>query len=121
MTKKTLINKISTRLLGLEFKSDNVIKQKPIKNFVKKYCLIYSNNGHVFASCVKYTANKNSNVRKTKQNRLMLLSNCAVCGKKKSNFIKNKEFHNFDWFKMNKVIQNFSLTSDQLMAELHLK
>ena len=38
----------------------------------------------------KYTANENSNVRKTKQNRLMFLSNCAVCGKKKSTFIKNK-------------------------------
>ena len=31
----------------------------------------------------KYTANKNSSVRKTKQNRLMLLSNCAICLKKK--------------------------------------
>ena len=26
----------------------------------------------------------------------MLLSKCAVCGKKKSNFIKNQEHHNFD-------------------------
>ena len=33
--------------------------------------------------------NKNSNVRRTKQNRLMLASNCAVCGKKKLTFIKN--------------------------------
>ena len=47
-------------------------------------------------SCKKYTANENSSVRKTKQNRLMLLSNCAVCGNKKSTFIKNKELHNFD-------------------------
>ena len=38
----------------------------------------------------KYTANKNSSVRKIKQNRLMLLSNCAACSKKKSTFIKNK-------------------------------
>ena len=38
-------------------------------------------NYHV--SCKKYTANKNSSVRKTKQNRLMLLSNCAICGKEK--------------------------------------
>ena len=36
--------------------------------------------------CKKYTANENSSVRKTKQNRLMLLSNCAICGKKKLNF-----------------------------------
>ena len=42
-------------------------------------------------SCKKYTANENSSVKKTKQNRLMLLSNCAVCGKKKSTFIKNKK------------------------------
>ena len=47
-------------------------------------------------SSKKYTGNENSNVRKTKQNRLMLLSNCSICGKKKSTFIKNKELHNFD-------------------------
>ena len=33
---KTLINKISTRLLGIEFKSDNTIKSKAMKFFVKK-------------------------------------------------------------------------------------
>ena len=31
-------------------------------------------------SCKKNTANKNWSIRWTKQNRLMLLSNCAVCG-----------------------------------------
>ena len=51
------------------------------------------------AYCVsskKYTTNENSNVRKTKQNRLMLLSNYSICGKKKLISIKNKELHNFD-------------------------
>ena len=33
-------------------------------------------------SCKKYTGNKNSSFRETKQNRLMLLSNYAVCGNK---------------------------------------
>ena len=47
-------------------------------------------------SCKKYAEDENSNVRKTEKNRLMLLSNCAVFGKKKSAFIKNKELHNFD-------------------------
>ena len=47
-------------------------------------------------SCKKNTENENSNVRKTKQNRLMLLSNCAVCGKKKSTFIKSKELKHFN-------------------------
>ena len=41
--------------------------------------------------CRKNTANENASVRRTKQNRLMLLSNCAVWGKKKSRFIKNQE------------------------------
>ena len=44
-------------------------------------------------SCKKNAGNKNSSVRVTKQNRLMLLSNFAVCGKKKSKFIKNQELH----------------------------
>ena len=52
---------------------------------MEKYCV----------SCKRHTANKNLNVRKTKQNGLMLLSNCAVCGKKKITFIKNKDHHNF--------------------------
>ena len=47
-------------------------------------------------SCKKNTANKNSSVRKTKQNKLMLLSNCTVCGKKMLTFIKNQELHNFN-------------------------
>ena len=34
--KKTLTNKIFTRLLGLEFKSDHIIRSKPIKFIVKK-------------------------------------------------------------------------------------
>ena len=37
---------------------------------------------------------ENSSVKKTKQNRLMLLSKCAVCGKKRSTFIKNKGLSN---------------------------
>ena len=71
-------------------------------------------------SCKKYTGNENSNVRQTKQNRSMLLSNCGVCRKKKSTFIKNKEVHHFDYFKMNKIIK-FLLTEDKFIPELHLK
>ena len=39
-------------------------------------------------SCKKSTVNVNSSVRKTKQNKLMLLSNCAVCDKKETLEIK---------------------------------
>ena len=44
---------------------------------VKKYCRIISNNGNLLCK-----RKENSSVKKTKQNRLMLLSNCADCGKK---------------------------------------
>ena len=42
------------------------------------------------ASCKENTENENSNVRKTKQNRLMLLSNCAIFGKKKDFYQKSR-------------------------------
>ena len=45
-------------------------------------------------SCKKYTINEDTSIRKTKQNRLMLLSNCAICGKTKWTFIKNQELSN---------------------------
>ena len=35
-TKKSMINKISIRLLELEFKSENMLKSKAIKHIVKK-------------------------------------------------------------------------------------
>ena len=46
-------------------------------------------------SCKNYTVSKNSNVRKTKQNRLMFLLNCTIW-QKNSTFIKNQELHNFN-------------------------
>ena len=45
-------------------------------------------------SCKIYTAHENSNVCKTKQNRLMILSKCSVCGIKELTFMKNKRFSN---------------------------
>ena len=63
-----------------------------------------------WVSCKKQTDNEHSNNGKIKQNRIVLLSNCGVCGKKKSTlskisncgvcgkkkltFIKNKELNN---------------------------
>ena len=44
-------------------------------------------------SCKKNTANENSCVRKTIQNRLMLLSNCSVCDKKNQLLLKTRNFH----------------------------
>ena len=70
-------------------------------------------------SCKKNTAIANSGVTKAKQNRLMLLSNCTVYGKK-STSVKNQELSNYK-FKMNKIINKRLLAGDTFMPELHLK
>ena len=43
--------------------------------------------------CKENTTNKNSSVRKTEQNSLMLFSSFAVCDKKKLTFSKNQKLH----------------------------
>ena len=54
-------------------------------------------------SCKKYTANEicQKSVRKTIQNRLILLSDCAICCKKTATFIENQEIHNFNYISNN--------------------
>ena len=91
------------RLLGLKTKPDNEIKSKAMKYIFKKIlpdykyrCLILLNIKTMETYCVtckKNTRNKNSTVKRTKRNRLLLVSNCVVCGKKKSGFIKSQEVH----------------------------
>ena len=48
---------------------------------MKSYCL----------KCKKDTENINSNVLKTSNDRTMILSKCAICGSKKSRFIKKQD------------------------------
>ena len=48
---------------------------------MKSYCL----------KCRKDTENINPKVSKTSNNIIMVLSKCAICGSKKSRFIKNQE------------------------------
>ena len=56
----------------------------PINNLKRLWNILYKNNKNVLKNCKKYTANKNSSVRKTKENISMLLSHCAFCSKKKT-------------------------------------
>ena len=45
------------------------------------YCLV----------CKSNTENQDAKMMKTKNGRLMLSLNCAICGNKKSRFVKEKE------------------------------
>ena len=54
----------------------------------------------------------------------MLSSNCAVCGKKKSMFIKNQDLHQaitLIKFKMNKIVNKLSFNRRKFMYKLHLR
>ena len=45
------------------------------------YCLV----------CKKHTKNNNPKIVRNRQNKLMIQSNCATCGSKKSRFIKEQQ------------------------------
>ena len=45
------------------------------------YCLV----------CRKYTKNINPKIVRNRQNRLMIQSNCVICGNKNSRFIKEQQ------------------------------
>ena len=42
-------------------------------------------------ACRKYTKNNKPKIFRNRQNRLMIQSNCATCGSKKSRFIKEQQ------------------------------
>ena len=42
-------------------------------------------------ACRKYTKSINPKIVRNRQNRLMIQSNCATCGSKKSRLLKNKK------------------------------
>ena len=69
------------------------IVKKILSSYKQHYLILLhlKDNGKRIAP-VKNTGNENPSVRKTNQNRLMLLSNCTVCGKKKSSKVSSKTF-----------------------------
>ena len=75
---------------------NNVLrKYNKMKEEIKKcwnFCGIHNiENGNLLQ---ENTAKQKSSAKKNKQNRLiMLLSNCSICGKRKSILIKNQELH----------------------------
>ena len=99
---------------------------------MKSYCL----------KCRKDTENINPRVSNTSNGRTMILSKCAICGSKKSRFIKNQEAKGllsnfgvriqlvkcqyqvifcFNCIKMNQIVNKFLLAGDKFMPEVHLK
>ena len=93
LEKNTIEVLISKALIDSYISHDKFVS---VNNVLREYNEMKEEIKNPETYCVsrkKYTTNKNSIVRKTKQNRLMLLPNC---GKKKSTFIKNQELHSFN-------------------------
>ena len=99
---------------------------------MKSYCL----------KCRKDTENINPKVSSTSNGKAMILSKCAICGSKKSRFIKNQVAKGllsnlglktpsskvpklgdilFWMYKMNEIVNKFLLAGDKFMPEMHLK
>ena len=95
--------------------------------------------------CVKYRKNPgnlNSKILQTKSGIIIMQSKCAVCGSKKSRFVKEQKakallsslglkiplnkiplFSNilFWLYKINEIVNKFLLAGDKFMPEMHLK
>ena len=77
-------------LLGLECKSDKIIKSKAIKFIVKKYYFIRSNNGNIFYKFLEKYCKRKFKCYKNKKQINAFIELCYLW-QKKSTFIKNKE------------------------------
>ena len=89
-TKNYLVDELSSKLLRVEFKSDNSIKTKCLK-YVVKIAYVINKHADLLFSVQKNTKNIDAKIMKTKNGRFVLSSKCAVCGSKKSKFIKEQE------------------------------
>ena len=104
---------------------------------MKSYCL----------KCKKDTKNINQRVSNTSNGRTMILSKCAICGSRKSRFIKNQEakgllsslgvrtplskvpmlgdilswIHVKLYIKVNEIVNKTLLAGDKFLPEMHWK
>ena len=62
-----------------------------IKLFRTVESLKYKTMSSFYLKCKKNTENINPRVSKTNNGKIILLSKCAICGSKKSRFIKKQE------------------------------
>ena len=62
-----------------------------MKLLIKVLNLIYKTMSSFRLKCRVNTESVNPRVSKTNNGKIMILSKCAICGSKKSRFIKNRE------------------------------
>ena len=74
---------------------------------MKSYCL----------KCRKDTENINPSVSNTSNGRTMILSKCAICGSKKSRFVKNQEAKGL----LSNLIVRTPLSKVPILGDIFLK
>ena len=82
LKKLTRLKKAKKNDINEVMKRNEIINNSLNRKYkVKSYCL----------KCRKDTENINPRVSNTSNGKTMILSKCAICGSKKSRFIKNQE------------------------------
>ena len=102
-TKKSLIDKISKRLLELEFKSNHSIITKTSKRVVKKKIAIVIKHGskrkksktYCF-SCKNFTYNTQKDKEIMRNKAIRKKSSCFNCNRKKSTLLKQRRKVNIE-------------------------
>ena len=74
----------------IQFKNDKTILWTMFKNGWMHFKMIYKMKSYCL-KCRKDTKNIDPKVSGSSNGRVMILSKCAICGCKKSRFIKNQE------------------------------
>ena len=85
----TIINK--ERNYGELKENIKMIKDQEDKKIDTDYAILYKNHAILLSKVQKNTENINPVVSKTRNGGTMIESKCAICGTKKSRFIKKQE------------------------------
>ena len=93
LNEKDKYEKMKKNLISENEKSYKIMKLSGVKwlnAFLKNSFSTYKMESYCL-KCKKNTKNKNPKISSSSNGRAMLLSKCAICGSKKSRFIKNQE------------------------------
>ena len=96
---------------GKKIDIDEIIKRNEIIN--NSLNLKYKTMSSYCLKCKTNTENINPRVSKTSNGKTMLLLKCAICGSKKSRFIRRRFIRRF-------IKKKFLLAGNKFMPEMHL-
>ena len=77
-------------MIKSENENNKNMRLNRVKSFFKKIICMYKMESYCL-KCIKYSGNIDPKISATSNGKTMILSKCAICGSKKSKFIKQQE------------------------------